>query len=114
MALTIQSAIDLARLDLNDSDPNDTKRRWDQATLLKHANSALLVLVNRAPHLWTGKYSKLPNGELAATDPWPISEQYLRVCADIICAFAQTVDDEEVSAARVSSLIERAMSMTTA
>lgn len=113
MALTIQSAIDLARIDLNDLESDDTKRRWDQATLLKHANTALLVLANRAPHLWVGNYTNLPNGELTATSDWPISPQYLRVCADIIVAFASTVDDEEVSVARAGAMIQRAMSMTT-
>lgn len=114
MALTLQSAIDLAREDLNDSDALEANRRYTSVVMLKHANAALLALFNRGPHLWHGKYDDTPSGEHPADFPWPINVQYLRPCADIIVALAETKDDEHVISGRVTAMVERALSMTVA
>lgn len=111
MALTIQSAIDLARIDLNDTD--SAAYRNSDAELLKHANSALLSIYNRAPHLWHGNYEAIPNGEAVAGNPFPIEAQYLKPISDIIVAFAETKDDEHTDNGRVAGLIARAISLTT-
>lgn len=108
MSLTLQSPIDLARIDLNDTDA--AAYRHGDPEMLKHANAAMTILANRAPHLWHGNYSATPNGELSAITPWPIQPVYVRVCADLIVAFAETKDDEHTLTKRVQFLIERAMS----
>jgi len=112
MALTIGSAIDLARIDLNDTE-SDGYRNSDP-DMLKHANAALLMVFNRAPHLWHGQWDNEPTGELAADAAWPIHQMYLKPVADIITALAETKDDEHVDSGRVGALIERAMAQVIA
>ena len=113
MALTIQSAMDLARIDLNDTDPSEANRRYPDSELLKHANSVLLAMLNVAPHLWFGKYDSLPNGELPASTPWPVNAIYVKPCAEAIVAYAETKDDEHVLSQRVAALLQRAVSQFT-
>jgi hypothetical protein len=112
MALTLQSVIDLARIDLNDTE-SDGYRNSD-ADMLKHANAALLMIYNRAPHLWHGNYAAVPSGELGAGFTWPIHQMYLRPCADLVVALAETKDDEHTLQGRVQALLERAAALTVA
>lgn len=112
MALTLQSGIDLARVDLNDTDAS--AYRTDDPTMLKHANAALLELFNRAPHLWHGQYASVPSGEQVAAFSWPIHQQYLKAFADIIVAYAESKDDEYVVNEKVSAIMSRSLGVVVA
>lgn len=109
MAYTIQSGADLARIDTNDTDP--AAYRTPDVDMAKHANSALLAIFNRAPHLWHGNYGAEPDGSAVLTDPFPVHAQWLKPFADIIVAFIESKDDEYVLEQRVSQVISRALSL---
>lgn len=110
MALTLQSGVDLARIDTNDAD-TDALRTSD-ADMQKHANAALLILFNRAPHLWHGQYGSIPSGELALAAAFPIHAQWMRPFADLIVALAESKDDEFVVSQRVEAIMNRALAFT--
>lgn len=111
MALTLQSGVDLARIDTNDADA--AAYRVSDAEMAKHANSALLILFNRAPHLWHGKYDAEPSGEFALGQAWMLHQQWMRPFADLIVAMVESKDDEFVLAQRVGAVVSRAMGLTT-
>lgn len=112
MALTLQSAIDRARIDLNDTDA--AAYRNSDEDMLKHANDALLAIHRVAPHLWHGNYSNEPTGEHAAAFAWPIGAQFVKVASDIVVAYAESKDDEHVLNQRVASILDRAFKMLVA
>lgn len=112
MALTLQRAADLARTDTNDTDA-DAFRVGD-TEIARHVNAGLLILFNRAPHLWHGKYDDTPDGEAALADPFPIDPQWMRPLADLVIAMIETKDDEYVLSQRVEAVMNRALGLTVA
>ena len=111
MALTLQSAIDLAALVLNDDDLT----RYPQADRLKACNHALLAVYAKRPDILIGSYSdttKIPNGERIATDTFPFDAKFLQPVSDLSGALIQTKDEEANDASRVAALMNRALSFT--
>ena len=106
MANTLQTAMDLARLPMNDADPIDANRRYPDATLLKHANHGILTCYRARPDFWIGDYDNVPNGSMAATTPLTIPDEYVQVLADYITARCETTDDEFISSGRVEFFIK--------
>lgn len=114
MALTLQDVMDMARLDLNDDDAVDADRRYPDTELIKHCNTALLLILEKRPEALLGSYSdasKVPNGERIASDPFPFDARYLKPTSDVVVSFAQTKDEEMAQSGKVRALFERAFSM---
>lgn len=109
MALTLQSGVDLARIDTNDTDA--AAYRTSDADMAKNANAALLILFNRAPHLWHGQYDDEPDGLAALTLDFPLHAQWMRPFADLIVALVESKDDEFVLSQRVQAVMSRALSL---
>lgn len=88
MAVTIQSVLDLARIDLNDAD----KTRNPDATLLAYANNAIAKIKVMRPDLNWGKFN-VAYTDLALTDSFPFDLQYRDAVADYIVGCAEKSDD---------------------
>lgn len=108
---TLQDGATLARTDTNDTD--STAYRVTDPEMTRHANAALLVLFNRAPHLWHGQYDATPNNLAVLGDPFPLEPQWLRVFADLIVALIETKDDEFTLSQRVGAIMDRAFALAT-
>lgn len=85
---TIQSVIDLARLDINDSD----KVRYPDADLLRYANDGIAKALTMRPDLNYGNYSNA-YADLALTADFPLPLEYRSAVATFITAMAQFGDD---------------------
>ena len=92
-AYTMQNAVDRARVFLNDANATDANRRNPDAQLLQFANEWILIARRDRPDLFIGSYTTLPQ-ELALTDPFPTSSEFLLPCVDFIVARAEMEDDE--------------------
>lgn len=102
MANTLQTAMDLAKLPVND----DAGDRYTPAKLLSHCNHGLLTLYRVRPDLWMGDWDNVPTGNLAATTPLPIDDTYIQVLADYITARASMTDDEFISTGRIDLFLK--------
>lgn len=102
MAFTLQSAMDLARIPLNDAD----KVRYPDAQLLTWTNHALVTLASRRPDLFIGQYNALPTGEALASVAFPIPAAYLSVIANYVTAMAEMVDDENANSGRAAAFLQ--------
>lgn len=98
MTITMQSLLDLARIDLNDAD----KTRWSDSDLLKHANDALLQARGLRPDLFLGTYSTSPTDKMP-DDNFPLPLAYRRAVADYIIARASAVDNDLGDDARAAA-----------
>jgi hypothetical protein len=99
--LTYRSAVDLARIPLNDAG----KDRYPDDMLLTFANQAVLQVLKRRPDLFSGLLSRLtewPDGERLLGDAFPLPAEYLQTVADYISFRAETMDDEHVNSGRAS------------
>ena len=100
--LTYQSAVDLARIPLNDAD----KDRYPDDMLLAFANQGILQILKRRPDLFSGQLARLPDwadGERLPGDTFPLPAQYLQTVADYVTFRAEMADDEHVSSGRASA-----------
>lgn len=105
---TMQDALDLARIDLNDADALEANRRWPDAELLKHANGFVQLARFVRPDLFLGGYASPPT-ELAAGQGFPLDAMYLRGCADYIAARAHGKDTEEAIETKAAVLLKLAL-----
>lgn len=103
---TVQDAIDLARVDLNDAD----KARWSDLELLGHFNAALRLTYQIRPDLRFGNYGS-GGSDLLLKSTFPISDDYLRALADFVVARANAseTDDSELNRATTFMTSFRAM-----
>jgi hypothetical protein len=102
MAFTYRSAVDLARIPLNDA----SKDRYSDDVLLAFANQGVLQILKRRPDLFSGQLARLPDwpdGERLLGDTFPLPAEYLQTVADYITFRAETADDEHVSSGRASA-----------
>lgn len=88
MSVTIQSVLDLARLDLDDED----KVRNTDVNLLQFANDGIVKAYSLRPDLRYGSYATA-YADLAATDPFPIGLEYRPGIANYIIMRAESADD---------------------
>ena len=88
MAVTIQSIVDLSRLDFND----DLKVRYLDSDLLKYCNDAIAKILVMRPDINWGNYANAYT-DLALTDNFPLLLEYRRPVAAYITAMAETSDD---------------------
>lgn len=102
MAFTYQSAVDLARIPLNDVD----KDRYDDATLMAFANQGMLAMVKRRPDKFVGQFKTLPTGENILSDPFPLPAGDVQLLADWITARAELTDDEHVDSGRAAAFAQ--------
>ena len=86
----MQSVIDLARLDLNDSD----KVRHTDADCLKFLNDYIQEAISKRPDLFFGVASSLPNN-LALNADFPMNDRYVRGAADFVIARCNMRGTEE-------------------
>lgn len=86
---TMQSVIDMARLDLNDDD----KVRHTDAALLVFANNYLQEAAKSRPDWFFP--NDPPASSLALGATFPISDKFIRPCADYIIARANMRGTEE-------------------
>lgn len=95
---TYQTAVDLARIPLNDVD----KTRYSDATLLLFANSAMLELVKRRPDLFVGLFASLPDGDEVLGDTLQLPRGYLQTLAFYITGLIELIDDEHANSGRAT------------
>jgi hypothetical protein len=98
MAFSYQSAVDLARIPLNDGD----QTRYSDSILLSFANQGVLHLLRRRPDLSVGSFDTLPDGNAALADAFPLPPEYLQTVADYVTARAETADDEHANSGRAA------------
>lgn len=90
--MLIQAVINLARVDLNDED----KVRWPDATLLNHVRSYVQQAQFSRPDLFLGRFKfNTPIYTLLLTGEFPMSDRYVRSCADYIIGRAMMNSTEE-------------------
>lgn len=100
--LTYQSAVDLARIPLNDTG----KDRYPDSILLAFANQGVLQILKRRPDLFSGQFAALGNwadGARQLGDAFPLPAGYLQTVSDYITFRAETVDDEHVNSGRAAA-----------
>lgn len=102
MAFIYQSAVDLARIPLNDAG----KDRYSDATLLSFANQGMLQIFMRRPDLFAGRFGNPPHGEHLLTDAFPLPAEYVQILADYVTARAEMTDDEYVTAGRAAMFMQ--------
>lgn len=93
---TMQDVIDLARIDLNDSE----KVGWTDPELLGHANAAIRDAYQIRPDLRLGNYTT-PVTDKVIGDAFPLPDEYKRLVADYIIGRASAVDADHVESGRV-------------
>ncbi len=86
---TMQSVIDTARLDLNDDD----KVRHTDTTLLLFANNYLQEVSKNRPDLYFP--DDPPESSLALGATFPLSDKFIRPCADYVIGRANLRGTEE-------------------
>lgn len=99
---TYQSAVDLARIPLNDVD----KTRYSDETLMKFANSAMLELVKKRPDIFVGLFNALPDGEAVLTDTLILPPGYTQTLAHYITAATELIDDEHANSGRATVFMQ--------
>lgn len=97
MAYTMQQVVDKARVPINDAGKN----RYSDTDLLGYANDAVLILRNRRPDLFFGRFLALP-GEKALGDSFPLGDTLFPAVCDYVTARAETRNDESVLEQRAS------------
>lgn len=89
MAYTMQNVIDKARIPLNDS----AKTRVTDTTLLGYGNDYILDMSHKRPDLWFGAFPIVIVAK-AATDTFPLPDEFVPAAADFITARAELINDE--------------------
>jgi len=113
MPLTLQDIVDRARDPLNDDDAIDANRRWPDATLLRHAKSALQTLRMKRPDLFFGTIATFSAESLALGSTYPLPEEYAPPVIDWVTARANTKDDESVSSGAAAAFFSLAQGEAT-
>ena len=101
MAVTMQSIVDLARVDMNDPG----KLRWSDAKLLAYANDALQVAREWRADLFVGSLGT-PLADLLLADNCPLPPAYRRIVADFIIGRAAMKDDENAQNGRAPAYLQ--------
>ena len=102
MTFTYQSAVDLARIPLNDAG----KERYADAMLLSFANQGVLQILKRRPDLFSGQFGNLPHGQNVLTDTFQLPAEYVQTVADYVTARAEMTDDEYTNAGRAAMFMQ--------
>lgn len=90
---TMQQVVDMGRIPLND----DNKSRITDAVALTFARNAILMLLQRRPDLFYGRFLALPTiATLALTDTFPVDDTIAPAVADFITARSETRNDEAI------------------
>ena len=108
MATTLQTAMDLARVPLNDakdSNGSDVLCRYKDAELLNYELNLLLQVFRNRGDLFVGGYTSPPLLTWAATQTFPLPDEYVQVIADGLTARAESKDDEFVSNPRAQAFL---------
>lgn len=103
---TVQSVLDLARLDINDSSTNTASRRWPDSDLLKFANDGIAKALVMRPDLRFGSYGTA-YVDLAATASFPLPLEYRPAIASYVVACNQSGDDQFVLTQRADMEMAR-------
>lgn len=107
MAL-VQSVLDLARLDINDSSTNTAAYRTPDSELLKYFNDGLARTYVVRPDLQFGAYGTA-FVDLASTSTFPLGLEYRAPIAAYIVSRQQTGDDANVLSQRADMEMARYM-----
>lgn len=90
--MLIQDLVNLARLDLNDED----KDRYTDIQLLNHIRTYVQEALRSRPDLFIGRFfATTPSYTLLLSDKFPMSDRYIRSCADYVIARAMMNNTEE-------------------
>jgi hypothetical protein len=101
---TVQAIVDLARVNLQDGDPD--AQNWSDTELAGHVLAGVRTAFVRAPQLFFGLYDTMPPASLALTDPCPLSPEYDHALADYTVARAHLKDDEDARDAESQPFIQ--------
>jgi hypothetical protein len=96
---TYQTVVNLARLPLNDDDPDDLLRRYRDAELHTYALHGVQRLWRMRPDLFVGGYSTPPSLSATINSTVPLPDSLVEPLADYVTARAQSKDDESVTSA---------------
>jgi hypothetical protein len=86
---TIQTVINLARVDLSDGD----KVRYPDTTLLSFINNYIQESVSNRPDLFFDV--AIPSSTLTLSDTFPMSDRYIRGAADYVIGRANMIGTED-------------------
>jgi hypothetical protein len=98
---TMQSILDEARLDLNDSASTDSDRRNPDANLLKYANDALAKAFVLRPDLNYGNYGST-FADLTTASTFPLPLEYRPAVVNYVVHRCEGGDDQFVSDGRAA------------
>lgn len=99
---TLQHVINTSRVDINDDD----KVRYSDAVLLSYANSYIQEIYKNRPDLLHRVVLNPPiTATLLLTSQFPLSDRYIRPCADYIIARAKMRNTEEGSMNEASAYL---------
>ena len=93
MSVLMQTILDEARLDLNDSASDDTLRRNPDANLMKFANDAISKAVVLRPDLNYGGYGTA-FADLTTASNFPLPLEYRPAVVNYIVARCESSDDQ--------------------
>lgn len=89
--MLIQEVVNIARLDLNDED----KTRHADTQLLRHVQSFVQQAKFSRPDLFLGFFENTSNYNLVLSEKFPMSDRYVRPCADYVIGRAMMNNTEE-------------------
>ena len=92
MSVTMQSVVDLARLDLNDSATTDAMRRNKDSDMIKFANDGVAKVLVMRCDLNFGNYATAYQ-DMALTDVFPLPLEYRPGIANYIVMRCESADD---------------------
>lgn len=103
MSYTMQEIVDKGRFPLNDAD----KARFTDADLLSFANDAILLLRNKRPDLFFGRFLTLSATEkLTLSALFPLNSELVPAMADYVTARGETRNDESVLTERAAMFMK--------
>lgn len=111
MATKMSVLVARARVPINDQATDEADRRYSDDDLLGYANDALRRLRKDRADLFLGQLTTA-FVDKAATDNFPIDEDYMSAVVDYMVARAETRDDEEALESRARLFFELVRSAT--
>ena len=99
--MLIQALINIARIDLNDED----KARYSDAQLLTHVQTYIQQAIFSRPDLFLGTYESLSPYTLLINATFPMTDRYVRSCADFVIGRAMLNNTEENTLAIANNYI---------
>lgn len=99
--MLVQALINIARADLNDED----KTRYSDSQLLLHVQNYVQQAIFSRPDLFLGRYESLTPYTLVITSLFPMTDRYVRSCADYVVGRAMLNNTEENAIAIANNYI---------